>query len=195
MTVWRCDRWRVTGDEATSDEWRSDEVMESGNGGNGRNIGGRFGRDGMRFGLNGKGMGWNMVHDTPPHILIPSCISLSIHFTIQDTTSCRSSNQEMASPQHHPLITQHQPGGPGIDKLYLLCLPCRKLIIMVKMSPINSSWPWDSSTHHSRDPTILTLTPHYRVISDRQLERDFFFQRHKSIWQQLGYIYKGTLFP
>ena len=37
--------------------------MESGNGGNGGNIGGRFGRDGMRFGLNGKGMGWNMVHD------------------------------------------------------------------------------------------------------------------------------------
>ena len=38
--------------------------MESGNGGNDRNIGGRFGRDGMRFGLNGKGMEWNMVHDT-----------------------------------------------------------------------------------------------------------------------------------
>ena len=33
------------------------------NGGNGGNIGGRFGRDGMRFGLNGKGMEWNMVHD------------------------------------------------------------------------------------------------------------------------------------
>ena len=28
MTVWRCDGWRVAGDEATSDEWRSDEVME-----------------------------------------------------------------------------------------------------------------------------------------------------------------------
>ena len=38
--------------------------MESGNGRNGGNIGGRFGRDGMRFGLNGKGMGWNMVHDS-----------------------------------------------------------------------------------------------------------------------------------
>ena len=33
------------------------------NGGNGRNIGGRFGRDRMRFGINGKGMEWNMVHD------------------------------------------------------------------------------------------------------------------------------------
>ena len=35
----------------------------SGNGGSGGNIGGRFGRDGMRFGLNGKEMEWNMVHD------------------------------------------------------------------------------------------------------------------------------------
>ena len=34
------------------------------NGGNGGNIGGRFGRDGMRFGINGKGMEWNKVHDT-----------------------------------------------------------------------------------------------------------------------------------
>ena len=42
-------------------ERRSDGV--SGNGGSGRNIGGRFGRDGMRFGLNGKEMEWNMVHD------------------------------------------------------------------------------------------------------------------------------------
>ena len=40
---------------------RSDGV--SGNGGSGGNIGGRFGRDGMRFGLNGKEMEWNMVHD------------------------------------------------------------------------------------------------------------------------------------
>ena len=37
--------------------------MESGNGRNGGNIGGRFGRDGMRFRLNGKWMEWNMVHD------------------------------------------------------------------------------------------------------------------------------------
>ena len=43
-------------------ERRSDGV--SGNGGSGGNIGGRFGRDGMRFGLNGKEMEWNMVHDT-----------------------------------------------------------------------------------------------------------------------------------
>ena len=42
-------------------ERRSDGV--SGNGGSGRNIGGRFGRDRMRFGLNGKEMEWNMVHD------------------------------------------------------------------------------------------------------------------------------------
>ena len=42
-------------------ERRSDGV--SGNGGSGGNIGGRFGRDGMRFGLNGKEMEWNMVHD------------------------------------------------------------------------------------------------------------------------------------
>ena len=42
-------------------ELRSNGV--SGNGGNGRNIGGRFGRDRMRFGINGKGMEWNMVHD------------------------------------------------------------------------------------------------------------------------------------
>ena len=51
---WRSDEWRVT-------ERRSDGV--SGNGGNGGNIGGRFGRDGMKFGLNGKEMEWNMVHD------------------------------------------------------------------------------------------------------------------------------------
>ena len=42
-------------------ERRSDGV--SGNGGSGGNIGGRFGRDGMRFGINGKEMEWNMVHD------------------------------------------------------------------------------------------------------------------------------------
>ena len=42
-------------------ERRSDGV--SGNGGSGGNIGGRFGRDRMRFGLNGKEMEWNMVHD------------------------------------------------------------------------------------------------------------------------------------
>ena len=42
-------------------ERRSDGV--SGNGGSGGNIGGRFGRDGMRFGLNGKELQWNMVHD------------------------------------------------------------------------------------------------------------------------------------
>ena len=35
-------------------ERRSNGV--SGNGRNGGNVGGRFGRDGMRFGLNGKGM-------------------------------------------------------------------------------------------------------------------------------------------
>ena len=28
MTEWRCDRWWVKGDEAMSDKWRSDEVME-----------------------------------------------------------------------------------------------------------------------------------------------------------------------
>ena len=28
MTEWRCDRWRVKGDEAMSDKWWSDEVME-----------------------------------------------------------------------------------------------------------------------------------------------------------------------
>ena len=28
MTEWRCDRWQVTGDEATSDKWWSNEVME-----------------------------------------------------------------------------------------------------------------------------------------------------------------------
>ena len=42
-------------------EQRSDGV--SGNGRNGGNVGGRFGRDGMRFGFNGKVMEWNMVHD------------------------------------------------------------------------------------------------------------------------------------
>ena len=40
---------------------RSDGV--SGNGGNGGNIGGRFGRDEIWMGFNGKGMEWNMVHD------------------------------------------------------------------------------------------------------------------------------------
>ena len=28
MMVWQCDGWRVMGDEATSDKWWSDEVME-----------------------------------------------------------------------------------------------------------------------------------------------------------------------
>ena len=39
----------------------------SGNGGNVRNNGGRFGRDGNEtwMGFNGKGMEWNMVHDRP----------------------------------------------------------------------------------------------------------------------------------
>ena len=39
----------------------------SGNDGNVRNNGGRFGRDGNEIwmGFNGKGMEWNMVHETP----------------------------------------------------------------------------------------------------------------------------------
>ena len=58
-------------------ERRSDGV--SGNGGSGGNIGGRFGRDGMRFGLNGKEMEWNMVHDMSQ--VTPSIyISFSIKF-------------------------------------------------------------------------------------------------------------------
>ena len=54
-------------------ERRSDGV--SGNGGSGGNIGGRFGRDGMRFGLNGKEMEWNMVHD---NLLIIYLFSIGI---------------------------------------------------------------------------------------------------------------------
>ena len=56
MMEWQCDVWCVM------KQW-SDGV--SGNGRNVGNDGGRFGRDGNEIwmGFNGKGMGWNMVHD------------------------------------------------------------------------------------------------------------------------------------
>ena len=78
--------------------------------------------------------------DPSARILIPSRSSLSKHFTIQDTTSCLDINERndfaITSSTNHPTPT---PGGPGIDKSYLLRPPCRKLIVMVKMSLINSS--------------------------------------------------------
>ena len=66
-TEWRSDDgWWVMGDEATSDEWRSDEVMEClemaevaetlGKGLEGWNE--------IWMGFNDKEMEWNMVHDT-----------------------------------------------------------------------------------------------------------------------------------
>ena len=66
MIVWRCDGWRVTDGEATSDEWQSDEVMECLEMAEMAKHWWKVweGWNEISMGFNGKGMEWNMVHDT-----------------------------------------------------------------------------------------------------------------------------------
>ena len=78
-------------------------------------------------------------------------------------------------------------GSPRIDKSYLLRLPCSKPIVMIKMSPLISIA--DLETHlHVIHATLQHLFSRHTARSSQTNNLklpSIFFQRRKSIWQQL----------
>ena len=71
---------------------------------------------------------------------------------------------------------------PRIDKSCLLRLPCSKPIVMVKMSSrLIYTRPYNISFHTHDEVRLSTW-------------KRTFLQRCKSIWQRLGYMYKGRCF-
>ena len=130
-------------------------------------------------------------------------------YKLNSPIPCPSSAQTQLTPSQSRLgeLTQSQTPrlghlsscsdikSPRIDKSYLLRLPCTKLMVMVKMLPINSIA--DLETHiHVIHATLQhgLFTPYYVVISDWQLERGLSYKDVNRYGNSLRPTYNVTLF-